>query len=202
MTQLRNAIKFLLPTQARRFTNSGDGVRETKDEAAMTTLPFEQNAVISACGMYRYVLTRQVGAGTQTATFIMLNPSTADDSTDDPTIRRCSGFARQWGCGRLTVLNLFAFRAIHPSDLKRAKEPVGPENWKWFERILSGSPHKDSVPIICGWGVHGKHRGQDQVVLRWLDALSITPFALGVTKDGHPKHPLYVPYSVELIPLA
>ena len=64
----------------------------------MTTLPLEQNAVISACGKYRYVLTRQVRPGPKIATFIMLNPSTADATQDDPTIRRCIGFARQWGC--------------------------------------------------------------------------------------------------------
>lgn len=70
----------------------------------------EQNAVISACGRYRYLLTRQVRPGSRTATFVMLNPSTADATSDDPTIRRCSGFARRLGCGKLVILNLFAVR--------------------------------------------------------------------------------------------
>ena len=122
-------------------------------------LPLEDNAVISACGRYRYLLTRQVGPGPRTATFIMLNPSTADATNDDPTIRRCIGFARQWGCGRLAVLNLFAFRATEPADLKRAEEPVGPENRAWFERTLLGTP---DGPVVCGWGVHGEHMGQDR----------------------------------------
>jgi hypothetical protein len=160
----------------------------------MIALPLEQNAVISACGKYRYVLTRQVGTGPRTAAFIMLNPSTADAMNDDPTIRRCIGFARKWGYGQLVVLNLFAFRATDPADLKQAADPIGPENRTWFDRTLTG----DGL-VVCGWGVHGAHRGQDQVVLGWLRELGISPVALGITKDGHPKHPLYVPYSAELI---
>jgi hypothetical protein len=161
----------------------------------MTALPLEDNAVISACGRYRYVLTRQVGPGQRSATFILLNPSTADASNDDPTIRRCIGFARQWGCGRLVVQNLFAFRATDPADLKRAAEPVGTENRAWFERVLED---RGDGPVVCGWGVHGEHMGQDQIVLGWLEVLGVQPLALGVTKDGHPRHPLYVPYSAEL----
>jgi hypothetical protein len=163
---------------------------------ATLTLPLEQNAVISACGRYRYLLTRQVGPGPRTATFIMLNPSTADATNDDPTIRRCIGFARQWGCGRLAVLNLFALRATDPTDLKRAKEPVGPENREWFERTLRGD---HDGPVVCGWGVHGDHLGQDSVVLGWLAALGVHPLALGLTRDGHPRHPLYLPKGADLL---
>ncbi len=103
----------------------------------MTHILLEPNAVISECGRYRYVLTRQVGPGTRTATFILLNPSTADANNDDPTIRRCIGFARQWGCGKLTVLNLFAVRATDPQWMKAASDPVGPENKAWFEKTLA-----------------------------------------------------------------
>ncbi len=160
---------------------------------ASLTLPLEQNAVISACGRYRYLLTRQVGPGLRTATFIMLNPSKADATKDDPTIRRCNGFARQWGCGRLAVLNLFAFRATDPADLKRAEEPVGPENREWFERTLADG---GEGPVVCGWGVHGAQMGQDQIVLGWLQAFGVQPLALGVTKHGQPRHPLYLPNGV------
>ena len=162
------------------------------------SFPLEQNAVISACGRYRYLLTRQVGPGPRAATFIMLNPSMADATNDDPTIRRCIGFVRQWGCGRLAVLNLFAFRAIDPADLKRAENPVGPENRDWFERTLIDDIA--SGPVVCGWGVHGQHRGQDGVGLGWLRAFGVQPLALGVTKDGHPRHPLYLPKAAELAP--
>ncbi len=165
--------------------------------SASLTLPLEDNAVISACGSYRYLLTRQVGSGSRTATFVMLNPSTADATNDDPTIRRCIGFARQWGCGRLAVLNLFAIRATDPADMKRAADPVGPENRDWFDRTLSVP---DAGPVICAWGVHGEHRGQDQTVLGWLAGYGFEPLALGVTRDGHPKHPLYLPKSAEPLP--
>ena len=166
---------------------------------ASLTLHLEDNAVISSCGQYRYLLTRQVGPGSRTATFIMLNPSAADATNDDPTIRRCIGFARQWGRGRLAVLNLFAVRATDPADMKRAVDPVGLENRDWFDQMLS-SP--DAGPVICAWGVHGEHRGQDVTVLVWLEGYGIRPLALGVTRDGHPKHPLYLPKSVEPMPFA
>jgi hypothetical protein len=94
----------------------------------MNSFSLDQNAVISACGKYRHVLIRQVSSDESTAVFIMLNPSTADAMTDEPTIRRCIGFARCRGCGQLLVLNLFAFRATDPADLKRAADPIGPEN--------------------------------------------------------------------------
>ena len=162
------------------------------------TLPLEQNAVISDCGRYRYQLTRQVSPGERAAVFLMLNPSTADATIDDPTIRRCIGFARRWGCGRLTVLNLFAFRATDPAEMKLADDPVGPENRDWFDRTLHD--HQDG-PVVCAWGVHGEFMDQDQVVLGWLDTLRIKPLTLGSTRDGHPKHPLYLPKTSELIPL-
>jgi hypothetical protein len=141
-------------------------------------------------------LTRQVGPGDRTAVFILRNPSTADAVTDDPTIRRSIVFARQWGCGRL-ALNLFAFRATDPADLKQAEEPVGPETREWFDRTLRAD-HDGRVAY--GWGVLGEHHGQDGVILGWLAALRVRPFALGLTRDGHPKHLLYLPKGAELRP--
>jgi hypothetical protein len=152
----------------------------------------DRSAVLSTCGTYRYLLTRSVGPGERWATFILLNPSTADARTDDPTIRRCIGFARLWRCGRLNVLNLFAFRATRPTDLKQAADPVGPENRAWFERTLL---HQGVGPVVCGWGVHGRHLGQDRIVLEWLEQLGVKAVTLGATKDGHPRHPLYLPYT-------
>jgi hypothetical protein len=154
-------------------------------------------AVISACGRYRYLLTRRAGPGDRAAAFVLLNPSTADAATDDPTVRRCLGFARRWGCGRVLVLNLFAFRATHPADLRRAADPVGPQSRRWFHRVFSGW---DGGPVVCGWGVHGTHRDQDRTVRTWLAAHRVRPQGLGTTRDGHPRHPLYVPYSAELVP--
>jgi hypothetical protein len=158
----------------------------------MSTLVPEPGAVLSTCGTYRYVLTRRVGPGPRAATFVLLNPSTADATRDDPTIRRCAGFARRWGCGRVVVLNLFAFRATDPAELKRAADPVGPENRDWFARVL---PAGGDGPVVCGWGVHGGHRGQDAVALDWLADLGVRLLALGRTAAGHPRHPLYLPYT-------
>jgi hypothetical protein len=159
--------------------------------------PLEQDAVISECGRYRYLLTRQVGPSERAATFIMLNPSMADAINDDPTIRRCIGFARQWGCGRLAVLNVFAVRATDPADMRRAEDPVGPENKDWFDRTL---PSAYEGPIVCAWGVHGEHMDQDLAVLGWLESYGIKPMSLGSTRDGHPRHPLYLPKTVDLAP--
>lgn len=166
------------------------------------------SAVFSACGDYRYLLTRRLSdphcnddspnEHGKLATFIMLNPSTADATRNDPTIRKCIGFARRWQCDTLQVLNLFAVRATLPHDMKRATDPVGPENLHWFAHALTPSTTTTHL-IICAWGVHGAHRGQDRAILRWLNEQDIVPLALGLTQGGHPRHPLYVPYSVGLV---
>src|SRR5262249_17955300 len=129
--------------------------------------------------------------------FVLLNPSTADAERDDPTIRKCVGFTRLLGCGSLQVVNLFAYRATNPKDLKRATDPVGPENEEFVRRILEGA----SGPVICGRGVHGSYRDQDLTVLAWLAEAGIPARVYAVTKGGHPQHPLFVPYSAELMPL-
>lgn len=164
------------------------------------------SAVFSTCGQYRYLLTRRLSEYNieggiecdKVATFIMLNPSTADATRNDPTIRRCIGFAQQWGCGTLQVLNLFAVRATLPQAMKQATDPVGPDNHKWFARTLMAAPVESHV-VVCAWGVHGAFRGQDRVVLGWLHELGITSFALGITLEGHPRHPLYLPYLTGLM---
>jgi len=156
----------------------------------------DDDAIVSSCGRYRYVLTRRLAAGRRTATFILLNPSTADASRDDPTICRCLGFARRWRCGRLVVLNLFALRATNPAELKQAADPVGPDNATWFAEMLR---ERAPGPIICGWGVHGALDSQDRVVHALLAKLRLRPRTLGVTLAGHPRHPLYVPYSARLV---
>lgn len=164
------------------------------------------SAIFSTCGQYRYLLTRRLcahdsqsmRAQDKVATMIMLNPSTADATRNDPTIRRCIGFAQQWGCGTLQVLNLFAVRATLPQAMKEAADPVGPDNYKWFAQTLMAAPVELHV-VVCAWGVHGAFRGQDRVVLGWLHELGITSFALGTTREGHPRHPLYLPYSTGLM---
>lgn len=160
----------------------------------------QSSAVISPCGKYRYVLRRQWN-GQPCCTFIMLNPSTADASLDDPTIRRCIGFAKKWGCGSLQVLNLFAVRTPSPLEMRKADDPVGPDNRDAFEQALQYMD-KDDGPIICAWGANGDYMEQDLQVLGWLDELLLDhyPECLGITKEGHPKHPLYLSADSQRIP--
>ena len=148
-------------------------------------MPLVSGATFSPCGKYRYRLWRQWDER-GIAIFIMLNPSTADESQDDPTIRRCIGFAKAWGFGAVEVLNLFALRATNPKELYSVDDPIGPENdaviWE-----RTGAPMV--AKVICAWGVHGafKQRGRRVYV-----GINRPRWHLGLTKDGHPKHPLYL----------
>lgn len=144
-------------------------------------------ASFSSCGTYRYELRREWAEDMPLACFVMLNPSTADASTDDPTIRKCIGFARRWGYGRIVVVNLFAFRATKPAVMRMAEDPVGPDN---DEAIAQAALDADLV--VCAWGQHGRFRGRDVAVMGYLPPRS---HALRIAKNGAPYHPLYVPYS-------
>lgn len=147
----------------------------------------DQSATISRCAAYRYDLHRVWDRGLKRCCWIMLNPSTADASEDDPTIRRCIGFTRAWGYGGLVVVNLFALRATNPKQLYEADDPIGPDNTRHLTDAAS------SLPLtVAAWGVHGKHEERGDEVLHTLRQLGIHVSCLGITKEGHPKHPLYV----------
>jgi hypothetical protein len=148
-----------------------------------------KTAQISECGLYRYRLTREWGSGTLLP-FIMLNPSTADASIDDPTIRRCMGFAKREGAAGIVVANLYAFRATDPDELWTAKNAVGPENWVTL-CALGTTAKYDGMPIICAWGVLGSIQGKDASVVALLREL-VPLKCLGKTNGGHPRHPLYL----------
>jgi len=120
----------------------------------------------------------------------MLNPSRADAVVDDPTIRRCIGFARDWGYGGLEVVNLFAYRAVHPTDLARSPDPVGEEN----DRYLA-SLHQRVERVILAWGNWGTLHGRDRAVLSLLTETKRF-YCLGVTRSGQPRHPLYLKRTV------
>lgn len=151
-------------------------------------------AVYSECGVYRYRLSRDWGAGPRIA-FIMLNPSTASELRNDPTVARCEGRARRRGYGGFDVLNIFAFRATRPEDLRAAADPVGTAN---AETVLAVS--SAAATVICGWGQHGAHLGQGPTVRGLLAAAGIPLWHLGLTRDLHPRHPLYVANTVEPMP--
>jgi len=142
------------------------------------------NAVLSPCGQYRYSLTRMFFTGRDQVLFVMLNPSTADAETNDPTIRRCIGFARRWGFQELAVANLFAWRATEPRELRQVIDPVGPENDRY---LMMMSRCADAV--IAAWGARGSYRNRAEEV---LDLLEGPVEHLGLTKQGYPKHPLYL----------
>jgi len=115
--------------------------------------------------------------------FIGLNPSTADETLDDPTVRRCIGFADDWGYDALCMTNIFAFRATDPKVMKAAKDPVGPGNNEALLNLAASSGI-----IIAAWGVHGDHMARGELVECMLNNL----MCLGKTKHGFPKHPLYL----------
>ncbi|RNF36161.1 DUF1643 domain-containing protein [Paracoccus methylarcula] len=151
-------------------------------------------ALYSQCEAYRYALTREWAAG-ERLLFVMLNPSTADEQRNDPTVERCERRARALGFGAFRVVNIFAYRATRPQDLKRAPEPVGAEN----DRILLDSAAW-ADRILCAWGAHGDHLGRGQAVERMLRATGRGLWHLGQTRHGAPRHPLYIGYAAQPVP--
>ena len=156
----------------------------------------ESGAILSRCENYRYRLWRawdrsSAFAQYRTMTFIMLNPSTADGTEDDPTIRRCIGFARSMNCCKMTVVNLYGLRSPKPAALKSAEDPIGPQN-DFF--IRDASIYCDN--LVLAWGgssAPGKKMRVDTVLATIASATNRPPLCLGLTKDGSPKHPLYIP---------
>lgn len=153
-------------------------------------------ATFSPCRTWRYSLHRSCSllkAEPRLLAVIGLNPSTADETSDDPTVRRCIRYAFEWGYQGLCMLNLFAFRATDPADMKAARDPVGPGNNKV---LRSESEGRD---VLCAWGVHGKFWSRGSKV-RWL-LRDRNLLCLGRTADGEPKHPLYMRADLKPEPL-
>lgn len=145
-----------------------------------------QGAVIDPSGYYRYSLWRVWHPKGSRVAFIMLNPSRADATVDDPTIRRCIGFAQHWGYGSLEVVNLFAYRTSNPARLKQMRDPVGPQN----DHYLKQARERATLTILA-WGNRGNLNQRSQQVLSWLTP-SEHLYCLGVTRSGYPRHPLYL----------
>lgn len=160
------------------------------------------SALISGCGTYRYRLTRDLvdggllPEGRQTVTFVMLNPSTADATQDDPTIRRCRGFARALGAGTLVVVNLYALRSTDPKELWRHPDPVGPDNDAHLTAVLERAAVMDEL-VIAAWGANAR---QDRVAAFLALPRADRVSALGMTKAGAPSHPLYLRASARPTP--
>lgn len=156
----------------------------------------KRSAIISPCGRYRYELKRRWLKQGPTALFIMLNPSTADALQDDPTIRRCIGFARREGCSALRVVNLMAYRATDPDNLPdNILEAVGPDN----DRHLAHAIERVQGPIIAAWGGNRRALEPRDLLFEMLDLKQVRLHCLGKTSKGAPKHPLYLPNNAPLI---
>lgn len=149
---------------------------------------YESGAKLSGCRRYRYQLWRVWDEFKPYVNFIGLNPSTADEMIDDPTIRRCVVFAKDWGFGGLYMTNLFAFRATKPADMKRAVDAIGPDNDLWLIKTAA-----DAGIIIAAWGKNGAYRDRDRSVIDRLPLL----YCLRTNDDGTPEHPLYLPKSLK-----
>lgn len=157
-------------------------------------------AEFSECGRYRYTLTRKtkiVSSRPRHALFIMLNPSTADATKDDPTIRRCISFAEREGCTDLTVVNLFALRATDPKKLLNHEDPIGPLNTMRIINAIDKTDRNGGI-VVAAWGSHKMAQERGEFINKYFGNEFL---CLGKTKNGSPKHPLYVKSDAPLIKL-
>ena len=150
----------------------------------------DKTAQLSDCRKYRYALWRIWDNSKPHALFIGVNPSTADETNDDPTIRRCIGFAKDWGYGGLCMANLFAFRATKPKDMKLESDPVGIDNNMWLLNLSV-----EARIIIAAWGINGTYKNRDKEVMTLLPHL----WCLGTTKKENPRHPLFTRKDTEVV---
>lgn len=159
----------------------------------------DHRAVLSPCGRYRYWLRRPMLNLLPPVAFLMLNPSTADATDDDPTIRRCLGYARDWGLGDLIVVNLFAWRSTNPNELYLAADPVGPDN---DDAIVAAVELVTAAggKAVAAWGNHGALRDRGERVLDMLASRGLPINVLRVTSTGQPNHPLYLPRTLKPAP--
>lgn len=155
------------------------------------------SATISACGQYRYWLERKWGKAAPQV-FVMLNPSTADADADDQTIRRCIGFAKREDAGGLIVVNLFGLRSTDPKALISHADAIGPDNAENIGLALL-SAAISGRPVICAWGAHSFATTQAGRLPRRASDFGAELTCLGATKEGHPRHPLYVRGDAPLI---
>ena len=147
-------------------------------------------ALYSDCERYRYALTRTWDDRGGKVLFVMLNPSTATEVQNDPTVERCERRARTLGFGAFRVCNIFAWRATDPRVMRAQDDPVGPGN---DAAIIEGADWADTV--VCAWGTHGAHLARGARVEALLRTTGKPLFHLGLSKDGHPRHPLYIAYA-------
>ncbi len=141
-------------------------------------------ATLSECRRYRFALWRIWDDSQPYALFIGLNPSTADETLDDPTITRCINFAKNWGYGGIYMANLFAYRATNPNEIYSLIDPIGVGNDDWLKKLSN-----EAAMTIAAWGNHGLFMGRSKIVANLIQNI----YALKINKSGEPAHPLYLP---------
>lgn len=162
------------------------GGPETVNDQPVTLPPPHSGALFSLDRVHRYHLWRTFDQGANLRiAFVGLNPSTADERTNDRTVSRCIGFAQAWGYSRFDMLNIFALKNKDPRALRTHPDPIGPENDEWLRKVAC-----EASLIVVAWGVHGSFRDRGNRVRHLLADFDL--FHLGLTAGGHPRHPLYV----------
>ena len=146
------------------------------------------DAIFSEDKIHRYVLIREWDPNKPPIMMVSLNPSTADEKINDSTIRRCIGFAKRWGFGKLFVTNLFSFRATFPKDLFDCGYPIGDKNDYWIKKLS-----KSVNMVVLAYGNHGKFRNRHDEILKMIK----NPYCIKISKTGMPMHPLYLEYTKE-----
>lgn len=152
----------------------------------------KSDAKLSKCRKYRFALWRTWDETKPYAMFIGLNPSTADEVKNDPTITRCINFAKTWGYGGLCMANLFAFRATDPSEMMMASDPIGSENNEWLANLS-----RNAGIVVAAWGNSGNHLNRSKQVIRLLPNMHY----LKMNQSGEPTHPLYLKADLQPVPM-
>lgn len=162
-------------------------VKSSKAQALKNT------AKLSECRKYRFALWRTWDDSKPYVMFVGLNPSTADETTDDPTLTRCINYAKSWGFGGVCMANIFAYRATEPNDMKAATDPIGSENNDWLKKLSN-----EAGMVVAAWGNDGSYLGRSQQVKDLLPNLH----CLKLNKSGEPAHPLYQKADIEPVPMS
>jgi len=153
----------------------------------------KNTAKLSECRKYRFALWRTWDDSKPYVMFVGLNPSTADETSDDPTLTRCINYAKSWGFGGVCMANIFAYRATKPNDMKAAVDPIGSENNEWLEKLSN-----DAGLVVAAWGNDGSHLARSEQVKGILPKLH----CLKLNKTGEPVHPLYQKADIKPVPMS
>lgn len=164
------------------------GVNKVKQEPPINII--QTGATFSSCRTFRYTLWRIWNPNIPPLLCILLNPSTADETNNDPTVERCQRRAITGGFGGIFIGNAFALRSTDPNRLYEVQDPVGPDNNKALESMA-----KEAGLVVCGWGTHGNLLGRGDSLRKLLSSIPVKLHCLGQNKDGTPKHPLYIGYK-------